>query len=103
MSRKYGGSGLGLTISSRLVQKMGGRIHVESEVGKGSRFHFTAKFELNAERPSDREVNALPNWDGMPVLVVDDNADMRDYLNRLLAGRYDVIIATRGDEALAIA
>jgi len=82
-SRKFGGSGLGLTISTRLVEMMGGRMWLESELGQGSCFHFTMKAHIAAATtPMERvEPRALEN---LGVLVVDDNATNRLLLARML-------------------
>jgi len=82
-TRKYGGTGLGLTISSRLVKMMGGRIWVESEPGKGSRFHFTAAVKA-LPTPGGGPV-AIEAFQGLPVLVVDNNATSRRILAETLA------------------
>ena len=81
-TRKFGGTGLGLTISSRLVSMMDGKIWVESAPGTGSRFHFTAAFgvaeEVELPAPDDSFIV------GAPVLIVDDNATNRRILAELL-------------------
>ena len=103
-TREYGGTGLGLTISRRLVQMMGGRVWAESVLGKGSTFHFTARLgESKASSVIKTVVPASSELNGVRVLVVDDNRTNRRILEGILSrwGMH-VSVASDGEEALAV-
>ncbi|HEY6267969.1 MAG TPA: response regulator [Candidatus Acidoferrum sp.] len=102
-TRKYGGTGLGLTISTRLVEMMGGRIWVESELGRGSQFHFTARLGIADTKVIEVGAIAPPEiLRAVRVLVVDDNRTNRRILEGML-GRWEMKSSSvqDGEEALA--
>jgi signal transduction histidine kinase/DNA-binding response OmpR family regulator/HAMP domain-containing protein len=101
-TRKYGGTGLGLTISSRLVGMMGGRIWAESELGRGSQFHFTARFGIADTKVIEVGAIAPPEiLRSVKVLIVDDNRTNRRILEGMLV-RWEMKSSTveNGKEAL---
>ncbi len=113
ITRQYGGSGLGLVISQRLVEKMGGKILAKSEPGKGSCFHFTLPFEpgdrektrAKEEKEEKEDVNNdsedISLLEGKKILLVEDNAFNRELATILLKRKKLLVVhAEHGKEAL---
>jgi two-component system sensor histidine kinase/response regulator len=101
-TRKYGGTGLGLTISKRLVGLMDGKMWVESEVGRGTQFHFTARLKTSEQPIAVGAIAPPETLRGVKVLIVDDNRTNRRILEAMLK-RWEMKSTSveDGEEALA--
>jgi PAS domain S-box-containing protein len=83
MTRNYGGTGLGLAITRQLVGMMQGKIWVESELGKGSTFHYTTKFVLSQQKDIEKISLKSTSLKDIPILIIDDNKTNRLILKEM--------------------
>ncbi|MDR0316736.1 MAG: response regulator [Treponema sp.] len=102
-TRKFGGTGLGLAISKSIVELMGGRIWIESELGKGAVFTFTIQVKRGAVKERGLLVRNA-NWKNVRIMAVDDDPEILDYFKEIMQG-FGVLVcdtALSGEEALGI-
>jgi len=101
-TRRFGGTGLGLTISKRLVELMGGSISVDSAAGRGAEFRITLPLQVEADQDDRRRTSAMVG--PLRLLIVDDHATSRDYLAKTVAGwGWESTCVASGEAALAAA
>ncbi len=106
ITRRFGGTGLGLTISSKMLSLMGSELHVESEFGKGSRFYFALTLRAS-EQPTEKQefledFDSVADFSNLTILAVEDNAVNQMVLQSLLeeAGVSNIVLADDGQQAV---